>query len=146
MCKIIGKASRVCQLKKRFYIHTLVTCLWLINIAPFYLRYIFFTICSSQSQVMTHFRFQQIDLTIPGRDSKVSWKLAILLPNIHTKLKLYSCSGTVFFNANTKFITQTGLSMYLAFWSLPYISLVVHDWYYKNVKATKSFTMVLDDD
>ena len=36
------------------------------------------------------------DVTVPGNDSKITWKLPTNLPNIHTNFKLHSCSGTVF--------------------------------------------------
>ena len=52
------------------------------------------------------------DVTIPGGDSKITWKLPTILHNIHTKFKVYSFSGTVFFNANSKFKIKIGLSMY----------------------------------
>ena len=41
------------------------------------------------------------DVTIPGNDSQIAWKLLTTLHNIHTKFKLHSSSRTVFFNTNS---------------------------------------------
>ena len=100
-CVKLGKNLKsVRQLQSRFYIHTFVSGHTLITIAQS-ISCIFLLIFAAISRKLLHsFVFKKLtsyDVTIPGSDSKISWKLDTYLPNIHTKLKLYGCSETVFF-------------------------------------------------
>ena len=103
------------QLKRCFYIHTLVTHHRLIITAQSICGIFLLPFAAFSRKLWQTFAFNILtsyDVTIPGKDSQITWIVATHLPNMHTDFKIYSCTGTVFFNANRKFNTKFGLSWY----------------------------------
>ena len=88
----------------------------LINIAQSIYCMFFIKFSAISSKLLTTFVFNKLssyDVTIPGTDSKITWKLPISLPNISTKFKHYRCSGTVFILTNS----QTWVHFFTQVWT-----------------------------
>ena len=80
---------------------------------------IFFIKFDSISRKLLHtFVFNKLssyDVTIPGSESKITWKLPTILPNIHThNLKFIAVAEQCFFNANSKLKIKIGILWYKA--------------------------------
>ena len=92
--------KRIRQSQMGFYIHTLATHLRLFIIVQSIYPMFFVTFTTPNRKLLYTFVFDKMpsyDVTIPGSDSEITWKLPTNLLHIHTKYKVYSCRGTVFF-------------------------------------------------
>ena len=100
-CKLNVKTlKRIRQLQMRFYIHTFANPLRLFTIVQSISRIFFIKFITINRKLLHTFGFDKLplyDVTIPSNDSQITWKLPTILPNIHTKFKVYSCSRTLIF-------------------------------------------------
>ena len=88
------------QLQGSFYLYTFLNRHRLSIIVQSISRIFLKKIDAISRKLLHTFGFNKLtscDVTIPGSDSKIKWKLPTILPNIHTKFNVYSFSGTVFF-------------------------------------------------
>ena len=100
------------QLQGSFYLYTFLNHRRLSIIVQSISRIFLIKFDAISRKLLHTFGFNKLswyDVTIPGSDSKISWKLADHLPNIHANFKHYSCAGTVFFNTYSKFKIKIGL-------------------------------------
>ena len=121
--------KRIRHLQTGFYMHAFASQLGLFIIVQSICRIFFITFTTINRKLLHIFGFDKLplyDVTIPGNDSQITWKLPTILPNIHTKIKFIAVGEQCFFNANSKLKTKVGLLWYKASWSLPYMCIDVH--------------------